>query len=216
MTEMTAGPGAPIRVVLVDDHSVVRAGVAALLNAAPDVTVVAVAADATTGVAAVLQHRPDVTLMDLSLPDRYGTDAIRDVVAVWPEAVVVALTAFADGENVQEALEAGAVGYLLKDIEPAELLTGVRAAAAGHSPLDPRVTRAALGLEGGAGSHGLTEREQDVLRLLAQGLSNAVIATRLGITAHTVKAHLRNAYERIGLQDRTSAALWAAEHLGDR
>lgn len=213
---MTDEPGAPIRVALVDDHSVVRAGVAALLSAAPDVTVVAVAADAATGVAAVLEHRPDVTLMDLSLPDRYGTQAIRDIRATWPEAVVVALTAFADGENVQDALDAGAVGYLLKDIEPAELLAGVRAAAAGHSPLDPRVTRLALGLDPKAGSHGLTERESEVLRLLAQGLSNAVIAARLGITPHTVKAHLRNAYERIGLQDRTSAALWAAEHLGDR
>lgn len=213
---MSAGTGAGggIRVVLVDDHSVVRAGVAALLNAAPDVTVVAVAADAATGVAAVLEHRPDVTLMDLSLPDRYGTQAIRDVRAVWPDAVLVALTAFADGDNVQEALDAGAVGYLLKDIDPADLLAGVRAAAEGHSPLDPRVTRAALGLDSRAGDHGLTEREQEVLRLLAQGLSNPVIAARLGITQHTVKAHLRNAYERIGLQDRTSAALWAAEHLG--
>jgi DNA-binding NarL/FixJ family response regulator len=208
--------GGVIRVVLVDDHSVVRAGVAALLSAAPDVEVVAVAADAATGVAAVLEHRPDVILMDLSLPDRYGTQAIRDIVAVWPEAAVVALTAFADGENVQEALDSGAVGYLLKDIDPADLLAGVRSAAAGQSPLDPRVTRSALGLDPLPAGHGLTERERDVLRLLVQGLSNAVIATRLGITQHTVKAHLRNAYERIGVRDRTSAALWAAEHLGDR
>lgn len=207
---------AQIRVVLVDDHSVVRAGVAALLNAAVDVTVVAVAADAAAGVAAVLEHRPDVTLMDLSLPDRYGTEAIRDILAGWPQAVVVALTAFADGANVQEALDAGAVGYLLKDIDPQDLLTGVRAAAQGQSPLDPRVSRAALGLEPQPAGHGLTEREREVLRLLADGLSNAVIATRLGITEHTVKAHLRNAYDRIGVRDRTSAALWAAEHLGGR
>lgn len=207
---------APIRVVLVDDHTVVRAGMAALLDAAPDITVVAVAADVETGVAAVLAHRPDVTLMDLSLPDRTGTQAIRDILASWPDAVVVALTAFADDGHVSGALDAGAAGYLLKDIEPAELLAGVRAAASGGLPLDPRVSRFALRRNSPTDAVGLTQRERDVLRLLVQGLSNPAIAARLGITQHTVKAHLGKIYERIGVQDRTSAALWAVEHLPPR
>lgn len=203
---------AGIRVVLVDDHTVVRAGLVALLSAAPDITVVATAEDAAGGVAAVLQHRPEVTLMDLSLPDRYGTDAIGQIRSAWPEAVIVALTAFADPDHVHQALQAGACGYLLKDIAPQELLAGVRSAAAGDVPLDPRISRSALHLDPAATSVRLSRREREVVALLAQGLSNPAIAARLGISTHTVKAHLHHIYDRIGVRDRTSAALWAAQH----
>jgi DNA-binding NarL/FixJ family response regulator len=202
-----------ITVVLIEDHGVVRAGVASLLDAAPDITVVAAAENATAGIDAVLRHGPDVVLVDLSLPDRPGPEAIREILTIRPGTVIVALTAHADSDHVTRALAAGAAGYLLKDIAPDELVKAVRSAASGHGPLDPRIVMTAIGRGDTTVPAGLTERERQVLQLLAEGLSNREIARRLGISESMAKTHLSNAYERIGVRDRTSAALWATQHL---
>jgi DNA-binding NarL/FixJ family response regulator len=204
-----------IGVVLVDDHPLVRTGIRALVEAAGDIAVVAEAADgeAAIDVIAALPQAPDVVLMDLSMPGMGGVAATRLLVDGGATAAVVVLTSFADRARVADALEAGAVGYLLKDSEPADLLAGIRAAAAGHAPLDPRVARALLPVRSAPPGAGLSEREREVLELVAQGLANKQIGHRLGISERTVKVHVGNVFRRIGVTDRTSAALWAREHL---
>ena len=203
-----------ISVVLVDDHPLVRTGIRALVEATGDIAVVAEAADGQGAVDAVaaLADPPDVILMDLSMPGVDGVTATRRLLDGGTTAAVVVLTSFADQARVAEALEAGAVGYLLKDSEPAELLAGIRAAAAGHAPLDPRVARALLPTRSPAPGADLSDREREVLDLVAQGLANKQIAHRLGISERTVKVHVGNVFRRIGVTDRTSAALWAREH----
>jgi DNA-binding NarL/FixJ family response regulator len=204
-----------VRIVLVDDHPLVRAGIRALVEAAGDLEVVAEAADGRAAVDAVaaLAEPPDVVLMDLSMPGMDGVAATRLLTDAGTSAAVVVLTSFADQPRVAEALEAGAVGYLLKDSEPAALLAAVRSAAAGHAPLDPRVARALLPTRSPAPGADLSDREREVLELVAQGLANKQIATRLAISERTVKVHLGSVFRRIGVSDRTSAALWAREHL---
>ncbi|MDH2416863.1 response regulator transcription factor [Nocardioides sp. CER19] len=203
------------RVVLVDDHPLVRTGIRALIDATGDLEVVAEAADGQAAVDAVsaLSEQPDVVLMDLSMPGVDGVEATRRLVDGGATAAVVVLTSFADQTRVAEALEAGAVGYLLKDSEPAELLAGIRSAAAGHAPLDPRVARALLPTRTSSPGGDLSDREREVLALVAQGLANKQIASRLGIAERTVKVHLGSVFRRLGVADRTSAALWAREHL---
>jgi DNA-binding NarL/FixJ family response regulator len=204
-----------IHVVLVDDHPLVRTGIRALVDATADLEVVAEAAEGQAAVDAVaaLTEPPDVVLMDLSMPGVDGVEATRRLVDGGTTAAVVVLTSFADQARVTEALDAGAVGYLLKDSEPAELLAGIRAAAAGHAPLDPRVARALLPTRVAAPGGDLSDREREVLALVAQGLANKQIASRLGIAERTVKVHLGSVFRRLGVADRTSAALWAREHL---
>ena len=199
-----------IRVLLADDHDVVRRGLSALLEGAEDISVVGAAADGSEAVTLSRQHTPDVVLMDLSMPGVDGVEATRQVVAERPGAKVVILTSFSDRDRILDALDAGAVGYLLKDAEPDELLRGVRAAARGESPLAPKAAQAVL--EARAESRptaDLTGREREVLELLAEGLANKQIARRLGIAEKTVKAHLTSVFQRIGVTDRTQAALWA-------
>jgi DNA-binding NarL/FixJ family response regulator len=205
-----------IGVLLVDDHPLVRAGLRSLIEAgADDIEVVGEAADgpaAVTMVAAATRP-PDVVLMDLSMPGGDGVTATARLLAGGFTGAVVVLTSFSDRPRVAEALAAGAVGYLLKDSEPAEVLAAVRAAAAGHAPLDPRVARVLLPrATGPAEDRGLSGREAEVLGLVAQGLANKQIARRLGITERTVKVHLGSVFRRLGVSDRTSAALWAREH----
>jgi DNA-binding NarL/FixJ family response regulator len=202
-----------IRVLVVDDHAMVRAGLRALLEASDDITVVGEAPDGRSAVDAAVQADPDVVLMDLSMPVMDGAEATREVLAAVPGSSVVVLTSFSDRERVAEALDAGAVGYQLKDCEPADLLAAVRAAAAGHAPLDPRVARVLLPAPGGRPADGLSPREQEVLRLVAAGLANKQIGRSLGISERTVKAHLGRVFRQIGVVDRTSAALWARDHL---
>ena len=202
-----------IRVLVVDDHAMVRSGLTALLEASGDIAVVGQAQDGRVAVAQAQEHQPDVVLMDLSMPVMDGAEATRELLAAVPDAKVVILTSFSDRRRVSEALEAGAVGYQLKDCEPAELLGAVRAAAAGHVPLDPRVARVLLPAQAGRPADGLSPREQQVLRLVADGLANKQIGRALGITERTVKAHLGKVFRQIGVVDRTSAALWARDHL---
>jgi DNA-binding NarL/FixJ family response regulator len=203
-----------IRVLVVDDHQLVRAGLTVLLQTASDLQVVGQAADGEQALLIAREARPDVVLMDLSMPVLDGVAATRQLLAEQPGAHVVVLTSFTETERVTEALRAGAIGYLLKDCDPRDLLTAVRAAAQGDAPLDPRVTRAVLPTGPAAPAvRALSSRETEVLTLVARGLANKQIARSLGISEHTVKVHLNNVFRRIGVNDRTSAALWARDHL---
>ena len=221
-----------IRVVVVDDHPLVRQGLRSLVDQADGVEVVEEAADGERGVAAAALHRPDVVLMDLSMPGIGGVEATRRIVAADPRVHVVVLTSVPDASSVREALAAGAVGYLLKDAEPSAVVAGVRAAAEGGAPLDPRAARALLpdrtapvvavpdrAVPARAASAAAPDpapfvsgREAEVLRLLGRGLANKQIGTELGISERTVKAHVGSVFRRIGVADRTSAALWARDH----
>jgi DNA-binding NarL/FixJ family response regulator len=202
------------RVLLVDDHAMVRTGIAALLGVTEDLEVVGQAADGHAAVTAVPECRPDVVLMDLSMPGMDGVEATRTILAEHPDVRIVVLTSFSDRDRVSDALAAGAVGYQLKDCEPAELLAAVRAAAAGHVPIDARVAGVLLPDNAGARPADLiSAREIEVLQLVAQGLANKQIGRRLGISERTVKAHLGRVFRQIGVADRTSAALWARDHL---
>ena len=208
-----------IRVLLVDDHQLVRAGVTTLLQSDPEITVVGEARNGREAVESVEGLGPDVVLMDLSMPEMDGVEATRAVLARQPATRVLVLTSFSDRQRVKEVLAAGAIGYVLKDSEPADLLAAVHAAARGHVPIDPRVAAALLPASGGGGAagsgaaDGLSPRETEVLRLVAQGLANKQIARALGITERTVKAHLGRVFREIGVLDRTSAALWARDNL---
>jgi DNA-binding NarL/FixJ family response regulator len=200
-----------ISVVLADDHAMVRLGLEQLLAGADGIEVVGSAADGAQAVQMVLELRPDVVLMDLQMPGIDGVAATRQIVASGAESQVVVLTSFSDSERIVAALDAGAVGYLLKDTEPEDLLEGVRAAARGESPLNPRAARQLLTARASTPvlAVDLTPRELEVLGLVRQGLANKQIARRLGITERTVKAHLTSTFQRIGVSDRTQAALWA-------
>ena len=147
--------------------------------------------------------------MDLVMPEMGGVEATRRIVERCPGAAVVVLTSFSDQERILDALDAGAIGYLLKDVEPAQLLAGVRSAARGESPIDPKAARQLLRARGQRVSAGLTPREIEVLSLVRRGLANKQIARSLDISERTVKAHLTSAFQRIGVVDRVQAALWA-------
>jgi DNA-binding NarL/FixJ family response regulator len=204
---------APVRVVLVDDHRLVRAGLRAVIDAEADLEVVGEAADGSEVEAVVARTAPDVVLMDLSMPVVDGIEATRSLRSTGHRAAVVVLTSFAESNRVAAALEAGAVGYLLKDSEPRDVVVAVRAAAAGHAPIDPRVARVLLPSTGGGdGGPALSPRERQVLALVATGMANKQIGRALGITERTVKVHLGNVFRHIGVGDRTSAALWARDH----
>jgi DNA-binding NarL/FixJ family response regulator len=195
-----------IRVLLIDDHALVRAGLARLI-ASGDMEVVGQAGDGSAGATLARDLGPDVALVDLAMPGMDGIETTRRVLHASPDTRVVVLTAFSDRVQVLAALDAGASGYLLKDAEPDELLRGIRAAARGDSPLDPRAAHAVLTRESVGAT--LTAREREVLKLVADGLPNKQIARALGITEKTVKAHMTKIFTAIGVTDRTAAALWA-------
>ena len=201
-----------IRVLIVEDHALVRAGLEELLSGAEDIEVVGVAGDGAEAIELATVEEPDVVLMDLSMPVVDGIEATRRIRAAQQDVRVVVLTSFSDQRRILEALDAGAIGYLLKDAEPDELFRGVRAAAAGEAPLAPKAAQALLSARQGGVDAELTQREQEVLGLIAAGLPNKLIARRLEISEKTVKAHLTNIYRRIGATTRTEAALWATEH----
>jgi DNA-binding NarL/FixJ family response regulator len=194
---------------------VVRAGLDQLLATAPDIELVGSAANGAEAVELVAAQRPDVVLMDLSMPVVDGVEATRRIVASDADARVVVLTSLADDRHITDALDAGAIGYVLKHAAPDDLLDAIRAAAAGDAPLDPKAARVLLQGRSRRSDRPLSNREEEVLRLVGAGLANKLIARRLGIAERTVKAHLTNIFASIGVTDRTQAALWAREHLPD-
>lgn len=201
-------------VVIVDDHQMLRTGLASLISAHDDLEVVGQAGDGRAALEVVRDTAPDVVLMDLSMPVVDGVEATRLILAEIPGARIVVLTSFSDRERVSEAIKAGAIGYLLKDCEPQELIGAIRSAAAGHVPLDPRVAHVLLPAAAAAPQpgDGLSPREREVLGLVTKGMANKQIGRALGISERTVKAHLGRVFRELGVADRTSAALWAMDH----
>jgi DNA-binding NarL/FixJ family response regulator len=202
-----------IRVPIADDHAIVRVGLRQLLEGCEDVEVVGSVTDGLEAVTVAVSRRPDVVLMDLSMPGIDGIEATRRILKLRPEVRVVMLTFHSNPDPILEAIDAGAVGYLLKDAEPDEILRGMRAAARGESPLDPKAARALLTARSErARAAELSSREREVLYLVGAGMANKQIARRLGISEKTVKSHLTNVYRHIGVSDRTQAAMWARSH----
>jgi DNA-binding NarL/FixJ family response regulator len=204
-----------IDILLVDDHALVRAGLRGVVGSAEDMRIVGEVSDGAAALQALETTSPHVVLMDLSMPVMDGVAATRRIVEQHPDVAVLVLSSFSDAHRVTEALDAGAIGYVLKDTEPAVILDAIRSASQGQSPLDPRVARTLLHARRAEPAPGaeLTEREQQVLRLVGQGMANKQIGRALGIREGTVKAHLTSVFQRIGVRDRTSAALWARTHL---
>lgn len=200
-----------IRVAIADDHRVVRVGLEQLLATFDDVELVGSADGGEQAVAICEELTPDVLLLDLSMPDLDGVEVTAQVGGRSPETKVVVFTSFSDRERIVAALDAGAIGYLLKDSEPAEIESAIRAASRGEAPLAPKAAAALLqGRNTGPRADvDLTAREREVLVLVNEGLANKQIARRLGISEKTVKGHLTNLFQRIGVADRTQAALWA-------
>jgi len=199
-----------IRVAIADDHRVVRVGLQQLLATFEDVDLVGSADGGEAAVALCTDERPDVLLLDLSMPDLDGAEVTRRLTAGALETRVVVFTSFSDREQIIRALDAGAIGYLLKDAEPEEIHAAIRAAARGEAPLAPKAAAALLSERSSRPTAvELTAREREVLSLVVAGMANKQIARRLGISEKTVKGHLTNLFQRIGVADRTQAALWA-------
>lgn len=209
--------GSPIRVLIVDDHAVVRRGLRGFFELLDDIEVVGEAEDGEEAVRIVGELEPDVVVMDLLMPVLDGIAATARIKALRPDTEVVALTSFIEEDRVTAALEAGASGYLLKDAEADDVATAIRRAHAGEVHLDPQVARLlAERLRARRSDPGprepLTEREREVLGLVAKGLSNKEIAARLAITERTARTHVSNILGKLDLASRTQAALWAIEH----
>jgi DNA-binding NarL/FixJ family response regulator len=202
-----------IRVVVADDHGVLRDGLAGVIAAQPDLELVATAADGAEAVAICRSAAPDVVLMDLEMPVLDGIEATRAILAEAPGVAVLVLTSFSDRKRITGALDAGAVGYLLKDASADEVVRGIRTAAEGGSPLDPRAARMLLETKNAPDPlEGISPRERDVLALLLDGMPNKLIARRLGISEKTVKSHLTSIFRHIGVNDRVQAILWVERH----
>ena len=202
-----------LRLVVADDHPVVRAGVVAMLSEEPDFDVVAEAGDGREAVTVVGHHRPDVVLMDLRMPVMDGVEATRVLRAEGDGPAVLVLTTYDTDADIVRAVEAGANGYLLKDAAPATLAEAIRAAARGETVLAPPVAAKLAGRLRAPAAPALTERELDVLRCVARGLSNGEIGAELFIGEATVKTHLIRAFDKLQVSDRT-AAVTAAYRLG--
>ncbi|GAA2452252.1 response regulator transcription factor [Streptomyces glaucus] len=212
-----------IRVLIADDQMMVREGFSVLLNAMPDIEVAGEAVDGREAVAKVRELAPDVVLMDIRMPELNGIEATREIVAADGAAKVLVLTTFDLDEYVYQALRAGASGFLLKDASARQLAEGVRVVASGEALLAPSVTRRLITefsklsdvprpMPSGQSAYGdLTERETEVLVLIAQGLSNAEIAGRLVVAESTIKTHVSRILVKLGLRDRTQAAVFAYE-----
>lgn len=197
-----------IRLLLTDDHDVVRLGLESLLASESDIEIVASVGDGEAAVMSSVVHRPDVVLMDLTMGGMDGVEATRRIVAQAPCSRVVVFTGCAEEDRIMEAIDAGAIGYLLKDSEPGELLSGIRAAARGESPLTPRAAKTVMA-HCVAPRPELSHRELEVLVLAADGLANKQIALTLGISERTVKGHLTSTFQRLGVANRSTAVLWA-------
>lgn len=208
-------PAEAITVLLVDDHAVVRQGVEAFLSTQPDIAVAGQAASGGEALRLAAELAPDVVLMDLKMPEMDGVEATRRLKQISPRTQVIVLTSYHDDEHIFPAIRAGALSYLLKDAGPKEIATAVRTAAAGEAVIHPRVAARLVQEISGARAlevnpfTELTERELEVLQLLAQALSNAEIAKRLVISEKTVKSHVSNILGKLHLADRTQAAVYA-------
>jgi two-component system, NarL family, response regulator LiaR len=203
-----------IRVLLVDDHEMVRQGLGIFLNASPNITVIGQAQNGLEAIQLVQQDPPDVILMDLIMPEMDGVQATRRIKAMYPDIEIIALTSYVDEAHVVDALSAGVAGYVMKDVKPAELVRAICAAAQGEMYLSPAAARLLAKRVSPANSpeplpEVLTERELDVLRLIARGLSNQDIANDLSISAKTVKTHISAILQKLNLTSRTQAALYA-------
>jgi DNA-binding NarL/FixJ family response regulator len=205
-----ADPAVKIRVLLVDDHTVVRQGLRMVMSLEDDLEVVGEAADGREAVEAAASLAPDVVLMDLLMPVMNGVEAIRAIKAAQPEIEAVALTSVLEDRMVIDAVEAGAAGYLLKETGPETLFEAIRAAHRGEVRLDPRAQKRLLReVRTPTMRESLTPRETDTLRLVAKGLANKEIAARLGVSEVTVKTHVSSILSKLDLQSRTQAALFA-------
>ncbi len=203
-----------IKVLVVDDHVIVRDGLAQVLASASDIELVGTASNGVEALVAVAEHMPDVVLMDLSMPEMDGVEATRQIAADHVGVRVLVLTSFSDQSRIMDALSAGAEGYLLKHSEPKEIVAAIRSVHEGGSPLDPKAARVLLeSRRTKQAGIALTDREREVLLLVRDGLANKQIARRLAISERTVKAHLTSVFQRLGVSDRTQAALWAEKNL---
>ncbi|MYV54083.1 response regulator transcription factor [Streptomyces sp. SID3212] len=205
-----------IRVLLVDDHQVVRRGLRTFLEVQDDIEVVGEASDGAEGVARAEELRPDVVLMDIKMPGTDGIEALRTLRDLQNPARVLIVTSFTEQRTVVPALRAGASGYVYKDVDPDALAGAIRSVHAGHVLLQPEVAGALLAQDNPGGGQGrgttLTEREREVLTLIADGRSNREIARALVLSEKTVKTHVSNILMKLDLADRTQAALWAVRH----
>jgi DNA-binding NarL/FixJ family response regulator len=203
-------------VLLVDDHQVVRRGLRTFLEVQDDIEVVGEAADGAEGVARAEELRPDVVLMDIKMPGSDGIEALRSLRDLDNPAKVLVVTSFTEQRTVVPALRAGASGYVYKDVDPDALAGAIRSVHAGHVLLQPEVAGNLLAQDDRVGGHGrgstLTEREREVLALIADGRSNREIARALVLSEKTVKTHVSNILMKLDLADRTQAALWAVRH----
>ncbi len=207
----------PIRVLLVDDQVLTRQGLRALLSREPDIEVVAEAGSGQEAVELALRYRPDVVLMDVVMENGDGIEATRAIKQRCPDTQILILTVYADHELFRNAVRAGAVGYVLKDISPQNLVNAIRAVHSGKTMVNPTIVRRLVeDLQrqtdwNASGAHGLTEREIDVLLGVAEGLSDKEIAAKLFLAESTVKTHLRSIYQKLGVRNRAQAAAWAVE-----
>jgi NarL family two-component system response regulator LiaR len=203
-----------IRVVIVDDHAVVRSGLETFLQAFDDFELLGVAGDGAEAVRVCAENSPDVVLMDLLMPEMDGIAATRAIRERHPNVRVIALTSFQDQEKVQAALEAGAIGYLLKNVSADELARAIRSAHAGRPTLAPEATQVLIhaATRPLTPGHDLTPREREVLALMVQGLNNADIAKRLVVNRSTAKFHVSNILTKLGVTSRTEAVAFALTH----
>jgi DNA-binding NarL/FixJ family response regulator len=205
----------PVKVLLVDDHQVVRRGLRTFLEVQDDIEVVGEAGDGEEGVTRCEELRPDVVLMDVRMPGSDGIEALRRLRALGNPARVLVVTSFTERRTVVPALRAGAAGYLYKDVDPDALATAIRSVHAGHTVLQPEVAEVLLSEENGAGEGrgaALTDREREVLALIAEGRSNREIARSLFLSEKTIKTHVSSILMKLDVSDRTQAALWAVRN----
>lgn len=221
--DSVTGPGAPetrpLRIIVADDQASVREGLVLLLGGLPDIDVVGAASDGQQAIELVARHRPDAILLDLRMPVLDGIDATRRLTAEYPEVAIVVLTTYLDEGTVLPALRAGARSYLTKDADREDIARALHAAASGLTVVDPRVHDTLLAASGAAQPappsappDGLTQREAEILVLIARGLTNAEIAARLFLSGHTVKTHINRIFAKTGSRDRAAAIGYAHRH----
>lgn len=205
----------PIRVLIVDDHVIVREGLQILLSEETGFDVVGMAGESDSALALAKKHQPDVVLMDLVMPGLDGIETTRQILSAVPSSHVLVLTTFADDQRVRDAIQAGAIGYLLKDVLKTDLLNAIRSAAAGKPTLHPEAQQMLMKQVSGkdAAPHdSLTAREFNILKLIAEGRSNKEIALALHLTEGTIKGYVSTIFDKLNVEDRTQAALYAVKN----